>query len=102
MGRSICSYHDQHTGNWYVVDFKTDRVTAGREVEAAAPYLVQIGLYAKAVEAAVGVRPSAGLLFLHSGVYYEPPWNELDAALAEARRQVDSGLPRSCTRRIPG
>lgn len=77
-------------GVWSTV--KTDRVTAGREPDAGAPYLVQIGLYAKALEAATGARPRAGLLFLRSGVYYEPPWDEMEAALAAARQQVDSGL----------
>jgi ATP-dependent helicase/nuclease subunit A len=85
-------YYDEPAGLWCVVDFKTDRVAAGREAEAAAPYLVQIGLYAQALEAAVGEPPRAGLLFLRSGVYYEPPRHELDSALAEARRQVDAGL----------
>lgn len=85
-------YQEGAAGRWCVVDFKTDRVTAGREAEVGAPYLVQIGLYAKALEAAVGVRPRAGLLFLSSGVYYEPVWDEVDAALTAARREIDAGL----------
>jgi hypothetical protein len=82
-------YHDERVVKWCVVDFKTDRVTAGREAEAAAPYLVQVALYARAVEAATGARPRAGFLFLRSGVYYEPPWDAVEVELSAARRQVE-------------
>ncbi|MGE3856490.1 MAG: UvrD-helicase domain-containing protein [Dehalococcoidia bacterium] len=79
-------------GAWCVVDFKTDRVTPGREVQAAAPYLVQIGLYARALQAATGAFPRLGLLFLRTGVFHEPSPAELDAALARAREEIDAGL----------
>ncbi len=85
-------YRDAASGEWCVVDFKTDRVVAGHEAEAAEPYLVQIGLYAKALEAATGKRPRASLLFLRSGTSYEPPWPQVEAALAAARREIDAGL----------
>ncbi len=76
---------------WRVVDFKTDRVASGRTSEAAAPYLVQIGLYAGALQAATGERPRAGLLFLRTGEWYEVPADDIEAALAEARRRIDEG-----------
>lgn len=79
-------------GAWCIIDFKTDRIAAGREAEAAAPYLVQIGLYGRALQAATGALPRLGLLFLHTGVFYEPPASDLDAALARAREEVDAGL----------
>ncbi|GMU39622.1 MAG: ATP-dependent DNA helicase [Chloroflexota bacterium] len=76
---------------WRVVDFKTDRVTAGRSAEAAAPYLVQIGIYARALAAATGAPVRAGLLFLRTGEWYEASPADLDAALAEARARIDAG-----------
>jgi len=77
---------------WRVVDFKTDRVTDAGMEEAARPYLVQIGLYARAIEAATGVRPSAGLLFLRDGRWHQPADAEVDAALVAARARIDGGL----------
>ena len=84
-------YRDVATDEWHVVDFKTDRVVSGRTAEAAAPYLVQIGLYAGALEAATGERPRAGLLFLRTGEWYEAPPEAITNALAEARRRIDEG-----------
>lgn len=84
-------YRDVATNEWHVVDFKTDRVVAGHTPEAAAPYLVQIGLYAGALEAATGERPRAGLLFLRTGEWYEAPPEAITNALAEARRRIDEG-----------
>ena len=78
-------------GRWRVVDFKTDRVSASGIEGASRPYLVQLGLYARAIEAATHERPSAGLLFLRLGHWYEPPWSAIDAALADARRRIDGG-----------
>ncbi len=81
----------REAGGWRVVDFKTDRVTAGRSAEASAPYLVQIGLYARALAEATGEPVRAGLLFLRTGEWYEVAPADLDAALAEARARVDAG-----------
>ena len=78
-------------GGWRVIDFKTDRTGAAGAAGLARRYLVQIGLYRRAVEAAVGAPPAAGLLFLRSGELVEPPPADLDAALAEARARVDAG-----------
>jgi ATP-dependent helicase/nuclease subunit A len=76
---------------WRVVDFKTDRLGPGGAAEAAAPYRVQLGVYARALEAATGQVPRAGLLFLRSGEWHEFTPAELDDALAEARRHIDAG-----------
>ncbi len=78
-------------GGWHVVDFKTDRLDGTTATEVAQRYLVQIGLYQRAVEAAVGREPAAGLLFLRNGELVEPERAALDAALAEARARVDAG-----------
>lgn len=76
---------------WHVVDFKTDGLDGTSANEVAERYLVQIGLYQRAVEAAVGEEPAAGLLFLRSGELVQPDRAALDAALAEARERVDAG-----------
>ena len=76
---------------WHVVDFKTDALGGTSASEIAERYLAQIGLYQRAVEAAVGEEPAAGLLFLRSGELVQPARAALDAALAEARERVDAG-----------
>ncbi len=77
---------------WRVVDFKTDRVSPTTVADVTRPYLVQIGLYACALEAATGVRPSAGLLFLGAGIWHEPSWDDIETAMADARSRIDAGL----------
>ena len=77
---------------WHVVDFKTDRLDRESAVDVAERYLVQIGLYQRAIEAAVGELATAGLLFLRSGELVQPERAALDAALDEARRRVDAGV----------
>ncbi len=81
----------REAGGWHVVDFKTDGLDGTSAREVAERYLVQIGLYQRAVEAAVGEEPAAGLLFLRSGELVQPARAALDAALAEARERVDAG-----------
>ena len=76
---------------WRIIDFKTDDVRGGALVEAAAPYLPQLALYAAALERATGRRPEAGLLFLRTGDCYAPSYRELDEALAAARARIDAG-----------
>ena len=53
---------------------------------------MQIGLYQRAIEAAVGEPASAGLLFLRSGDLARLERDEVEAALAEARERVDAGV----------
>ena len=79
-------------GGWHVVDFKSDRLDGTSAQQAASHYAVQIGLYQRALEAAVGAPASAALLFLRSGELASPPPAEVAAALAEARERVDAGV----------
>ncbi len=78
-------------GGWHVVDFKTDRLGAGGASEVAQRYTVQVGLYGRALEAATGVRPHLGLLFLRTGDLITPTQEEVEIALTEARHRVDQG-----------
>ena len=82
-------YHD--ASGWHVIDFKSDRLNGTSAQEAASHYAVQIGLYQRAIESAVGAPASAGLLFLRSGELARPEPAEVEAALAEARERVDAG-----------
>ena len=77
---------------WHVIDFKSDRLSGTSAQEAASHYTVQIGLYQRAIEAAVGAPASAGLLFLRSGELASPAPAEVEAALAEVRERVDAGV----------
>ena len=77
---------------WHVIDFKSDRLNGTSAQEAASHYAVQIGLYQRAIEAAVGEAASAGLLFLRSGELARLEPAEVEAALAEARERVDAGV----------
>ena len=76
---------------WNVIDFKSDRLDGTTAQEVASRYAVQIGLYQRAIEAAVGAPASAGLLFLRSGelTVLEPA--VIEAAIAEARERIDAG-----------
>jgi len=42
-------------GKWVVVDYKTDRVDAGKAAEAAQKYAVQLGLYGRALADITGL-----------------------------------------------
>ena len=79
------------SGQWHVVDFKTDRVEQGGEGERATAYLTQLGVYAGAIEAATGQRPNAGLIFLRTGTLYWADDSDIDASLAVTRSRIDSG-----------
>lgn len=59
-------YRDQFN-NWTVVDFKSDQVPRGQAVaEHARRYHMQIGVYAAAVQEAVGTVPSAKLHYIRN------------------------------------
>ena len=75
-----------------MIDFKSDRLNGTSAQEAASHYAVQIGLYQRAIEAAVGAPASAALLFLRSGELARLEPAEVEAALAEARERVDAGV----------
>ena len=80
-------------GGWHVIDFKSDRLDGTTARDAARRHLAQIGLYGRALEAAVGAPVRASLLFARSGELVTPPPHELAAALAEARERIAAGAP---------
>ncbi len=88
-GRIDLVYHDRV--GWHVIDFKSDRLDGTSAQDAVRSYAVQIGLYQRAVEAAVGAPVSADLLFLYSGEMARPKSADIEAALADARERVEAG-----------
>ena len=76
---------------WNVIDFKSDRLDGTTAQEAATRYAVQIGLYQRAIEAAVGAPANAGLLFLRSGELARLEPAVIAAAITEARERIDAG-----------
>jgi ATP-dependent helicase/nuclease subunit A len=84
-----CLFRDAR-GRWRVLDYKTNAVTAENVRQAAAPYEMQMLVYALAVEAGLGQTPEAMVLyFLQPGVAHTL---KLDA---EARRRAVSLVNRA-------
>ena len=56
-----------NTGEWRLVDWKTEPVGRGQTLaEAAQPYLLQMAVYALAAERILGVQPRVEICFLSS------------------------------------
>ena len=85
-----CLYQDTD-GHWRVLDYKTNRVAAGRVAAVAEPYELQMLVYALAVEEITGQRPRELVLhFLQPGEEYTVAWNE--TARRRAIEEVNRGL----------
>jgi RecB family exonuclease len=70
-----CLYQD-NSGNWRLLDFKTNRVRAADIASVAAQYELQLGVYALAVERVLGKSPAElTLCFLHAKAEHEFVWN---------------------------
>ena len=68
----------QVAGDWYLDDYKTDRLVAPER------YYLQLAHYLRATERALGVRPRGRLVYLRHGEVVEPARELLDDALARA------------------
>ncbi|CAL1151129.1 unnamed protein product [Cladocopium goreaui] len=89
------------SGDWHVVDYKTNQTTAAGVPKLAKQYELQMMVYAHAVEASLGVRPeSLSLLFLKPGVEHAIAWDDetrqrsvetINAAINEARSATLGG-----------
>ena len=51
-------------GEWYIIDWKTDRVQSGDYAGYVRQHRQQVVRYRKAVEELIGVRPKAWICFL--------------------------------------
>jgi ATP-dependent helicase/nuclease subunit A len=83
-----CLYRDP-SGDWHVVDYKTNRVSRATLQAAAAPYEMQMHVYALAVERIFGREPKSLVLhFLRPGLEHHFPWD------AAARKRVVERIDR--------
>jgi hypothetical protein len=70
-----CLYRDAD-GDWHLLDYKTNRVTPDEVPRAAAPYEMQMLLYALAAEKVLGQPPATLTLhFLRIGAERQFAWN---------------------------
>ncbi|TWT37691.1 ATP-dependent helicase/nuclease subunit A [Posidoniimonas corsicana] len=82
---------EQRPGEWRILDYKTNRVTAQSVPKAAEEYRLQMSVYALAVEAALGARPAALTLhFLRPGAEATFAWD--DAAREAAAASIDDAI----------
>ncbi len=86
-------YQDS-AGDWHVLDFKTNRVSAANLKPQAAAYEMQMLVYALATEQILGSGPkSLTLHFLRTGQEFSFVWN--DAARQRAIALVNEGIAAS-------
>ena len=108
-------YFDAGSGEYVVADYKTDRVEAGKARATAERYRSQGGVYARAVQRALGLPepPRFELWFLFSGRDRRPPaWRGTGASVRQvtawaaklraARGQVPGPGGRCWQRESPG
>ena len=76
QGYLDCLYQDE-AGRWFVVDYKTNHVSARTLPKLVAAYEMQMFAYGLAAEAALG-EPVAGLVlhFLRTGVEHAFAWDQ--------------------------
>ncbi len=86
-------------GHWHVLDFKTNRVVPGQLAAHAAPYAMQMLVYALATESILGSAPaSLTLHFLRTGEEFVFTWD--DAARKRVVQMVDQAI--TAVRNAPG
>jgi ATP-dependent helicase/nuclease subunit A len=86
-----CLYQDQQ-GEWHLLDYKSNQVTAEGVPTAAKSYEMQMYVYALACERALGKRPIESVLcFLRPGEEYHFAWT------AERTAQLDAELKQAIT-----
>lgn len=91
-----------NNGNWHIVDYKTNLVTAEQVAAVAETYRLQLGVYALAVEQAVKTAPvSLSLCFLRPGIVHRFDWNKtvrletiecVDAAIESVRQELVAAI----------
>jgi ATP-dependent helicase/nuclease subunit A len=76
VGGFIDRLYRDKSGNWHVLDFKTNRVPRSGPADLAAVYEMQMLMYALASERILGVAPaSVTLHFLRTGAEHQFAWN---------------------------
>jgi ATP-dependent helicase/nuclease subunit A len=89
----IDALYQDAEGRWHLLDYKTNAVPAGGPHALVDRYRLQMLLYALAVEALLGEPPaSVRLVLLEAGLEVAVACD--DAALQQARREIDAALAR--------
>jgi len=71
-----CLYRDP-AGQWHIIDYKTNRVTAETMPQEAAKYEMQMLVYALAAETILKHPPTElALCFLRPGLEFQFTWND--------------------------
>ncbi|MBI5959053.1 MAG: UvrD-helicase domain-containing protein [Chloroflexi bacterium] len=85
-GRIDLVYHDGQ--RWHVLDYKTAQVGSHHRADAhARRYYLQVGIYARALEAATGQTPLTWLYYIHPArlvAVNQDQWRPVLAALGQA------------------
>ncbi len=85
-----CLYQDT-SGDWHLLDYKSNQVDAAGVPKAASHYAMQMAVYATACERALGVRPVESVLhFLRPATEFSFQWT--DAERAEIAAQIDRAI----------
>jgi ATP-dependent exoDNAse (exonuclease V) beta subunit len=93
VGSIDCLYQDGR-GDWHLVDYKTNDVTAEAVAAAAKKYEMQLYVYAMAAERTVGRTPVELVVhFLRLGIEHRFTWN--DAARQRAVELVNDAIAAS-------
>ena len=70
-----CLYQDA-VGQWHLIDYKTNQVSAANLSAAAVQYEMQLGVYALAVEQILGAAPvEIAVHFLRPSLEHAFDWN---------------------------
>ena len=90
QGYIDCLYQDAE-GNWHLLDYKTNRVSAENVAAAAAQYEMQLGVYALAVEQILGKPPVELIVhFLQPSAEHRFVWD--DAMRRRTIEQVNQAM----------
>ena len=88
LGGFIDRLHQDTDGRWHILDFKTNDVTRGQLADVAAPYEMQLFVYALAAEQILKTSPASLTLdFLRTGDEHAFAWNA--AARRRSHRQSE-------------
>jgi ATP-dependent helicase/nuclease subunit A len=77
---------------WYILDYKTAPISAAFVPHHARRYLYQVGAYARALEARLGILPIVQVYYLHPQRLYTLPPSEWQGALDQIEAKLSAAL----------
>jgi ATP-dependent exoDNAse (exonuclease V) beta subunit len=85
-----CLYQDAR-GEWHLIDYKSNQITAEGVPASAQEYEMQMFVYALACERAFGIRPrDIAVCFLRPGMDFKFQWNE--SQIVELTSRIDRAV----------